>query len=227
MLQMLRPKIHVVDYECARVKRTGFFTKAVAVEIFAQSERAWTEAAAWQKALDKLWAADAEIEALLREASSHKTALKRAARKTLFPGRLHASLERLNRQSAGVRALRSKNRTEIRRVSGLVSSIEMRNAARSAPFVTNGWAVYSIDCEDSIYVGLTNNPPRRFREHLRRSHNAGVRKMISGGATPNIFASGLSKHEALVLEKDLIKRLRRTSKKVVNLTEKWAAKRPS
>ena len=78
-------------------------------------------------------------------------------------------------------------------------------------------SVYTIDWDEDIYVGITQNTSQRFAQHLSNSHNSGVRKIVSAGAVPIVIASNLSHEEALAIESELIRTMRSTSKTVHNI----------
>lgn len=88
---------------------------------------------------------------------------------------------------------------------------------RGQPDAQKNHSVYSIDWDDDIYVGITQNTSQRFAQHLSYSHNSGVRKIVSAGAIPIVIASNLSHEEALAVESDLIRTMRSTSKTVHNI----------
>ena len=75
------------------------------------------------------------------------------------------------------------------------------------------YAVYLITLCDRVsgavvgwYCGLTATPRSRFRDHLKRSNNAGVNVLMDAGYSPNLFvlADNLSLDEAVALEKQIV-----------------------
>jgi len=82
--------------------------------------------------------------------------------------------------------------------------------------------------DDKIYLGITNNPSRRYYQHINytveaRHHNGNwIRKVLNKGGKikMNIIISGLTKSSAIILEKKFIEFFRKViNKKLTNTSD--------
>lgn len=75
--------------------------------------------------------------------------------------------------------------------------------------------------ENAVYIGITNNPKRRFHDHLKDSSNLEVKKLISKGLLPksNIISEWLNLKDIVQSEQDCIDEFERKGWNVLNMAK--------
>lgn len=168
------------------------------------------------------------LKGAIRDTNNFKrNKLKELNKKILFRGSIEKEVADLEFQAltladqlAEIKRYKSEARRTIKRYEAEAEkrrdARELRRASKSRPVAK--FCVYQVALADEIYIGITNDFGRRFKQHINNSHNEGVRSMIRRGAKPVIRFEGLTVAEARGIESGLIRAARVEGKLVHNQT---------
>lgn len=218
MLSWFLGKSVEVRFQSAMIKRSGFFVTTLEITLGEKTATGKDLKSAWDKAIEVINASIIELESVLRETNDQVRIKKKLARTAIFKGNHRRDIDELYKGVHNLKRIRKTVKMELRRVEKERDNSPAQAYDDAQRLEAGGtYCVYSIDRGSEVYIGISKDFKRRLREHLKRSHNAGVRQLISEGARPTVVASNLSQQEAAKVESDMIVSMRSTSKVVHNI----------